>query len=180
LQEKFHFIELDEKTPIPLKNRYQTPATLGKDRLAAAVGGHSLFPGHDVLVINAGTCVTYDVVTREGEYLGGAISPGMVMRFRALHTFTGKLPLLDFTEEPDFPGNTTEKSIISGVINGMIAEMEAIATGLGVKYPDLQVILSGGDLNYFDKRLKISIFALPNIVVYGLYQILKLNVDPIR
>lgn len=167
---------LDEFTPIPVKNNYKTPETLGKDRLAAAVGGHEIFPGQNVLVINAGTCITYDFVDKSGTYHGGAISPGMHMRLNALHTFTGKLPLVGYQPTSFLIGQTTEESILSGVIYGMTAEIEGIAENYRATYTDLNVILSGGDLNNFDKRLKISTFAVPNIVILGLQKILSFNV----
>ncbi len=176
LAQRTRFVLLGENTPVPVINRYRTPASLGKDRLAAAVGGAARFPGCDVLVISAGTALTFDLVTREGGYLGGAISPGMQMRFSALHTFTDKLPLLSFREPEDLTGTSTEASILSGVVNGMTAEIGGVAEAYRERYPGLQVILSGGDLNYFVKRLKISIFALPNIVIYGLQKILAFNV----
>jgi len=175
LKKKFRFILLDEFTPIPIRNSYQSPGTLGKDRLAAAVGGFNQFKGSPVLIINAGTAITYDIVTGEGEYIGGAISPGMLMRFRALHNFTRELPLLSYTDIDFQAGKDTSGSILSGVINGMAAEMEGMITGYRELYPGIKVILSGGDLNYFVNRLKISIFALPNIVIYGLHQILCFN-----
>ena len=175
LRERFRFLEFDQHTALPVYNRYLSPGTLGKDRLAAAVAGSSVFPGEPVLVINAGTALTYDLVTAGREYLGGAISPGLQMRFRALHTFTGQLPLLDYTEIDFLTGNDTDKSVLSGVINGMTAEMEGMAASYRKEYPGLRIILSGGDLNYFVNRLKISIFAVPNIVIYGLQQILAFN-----
>ncbi|HNY02052.1 MAG TPA: type III pantothenate kinase [Bacteroidales bacterium] len=177
LSSRTFFIRLDENTPVPVINRYTTPSSLGKDRLAAAVGGASLFPSRDVLVITAGTALTFDFVNAAGEYIGGSISPGMQMRFRALHTFTDRLPLLSFREPVGLAGDSTDDSILSGVVNGMAAEIAGIAAAYGSKYPGLQVILSGGDLNYFVKRLKISIFARPNIVVYGLRKILAFNVN---
>jgi type III pantothenate kinase len=139
------------------------------------VGGFNQFKGSPVLIINAGTAITYDIVTGEGEYIGGAISPGMLMRFRALHNFTRELPLLSYTDIDFKAGKDTSGSILSGVINGMAAEMEGMITGYRELYPGIKVILSGGDLNYFVNRLKISIFALPNIVIYGLHQILCFN-----
>jgi type III pantothenate kinase len=166
---------LDENTPIPVTNRYLSPHTLGKDRLAAAVGGFSLYPGKDVLVINTGTCITYDFVSRDKEYLGGAISPGMEMRFRALHTFTGKLPLISRKKDYALIGKDTPEAILSGVVNGMIGEIEHVAGQYQALYPDLVIILSGGDMKYFEKRLKIGIFAVPNIVIHGLYQILSVD-----
>lgn len=175
LEKHFRFILLDEHTPLPILNHYRTPETLGKDRLAAAVAGFNQFPSYPVLIINAGTAITYDVVTKKGEYLGGSISPGMNMRFRALHTFTKQLPLLTYTEIDFLTGNDTDMSVLSGVINGMAAEMEGMVVHYQNEHPGIKVILSGGDLNYFVNRLKISIFALPNIVIYGLQQILAFN-----
>ncbi len=177
LASKLVFLELDEKTPLPLKNRYRSPATLGKDRLAAAVGGSALFPGEPVLVINAGTCITYDLVSSRNEYLGGAITPGLQMRLQALHTFTGKLPLISLRNSEILTGRTTEESILSGVLAGTAAEMEGMVDRFSAQNPELKTILSGGDQNYFNKRLKISIFARPNIVLFGLQQILQFNVD---
>lgn len=175
LRKRVNLTVLDENTPVPVSNGYQTPATLGKDRLAAAVAGYTLFPGKPVLVVNAGTCITYDFVDSEGVYHGGAISPGLIMRFRALHTFTGKLPLLDFNGSDNLTGDTTESSLRSGVVNGITDEIEGFARRYSEKYPGLTVILSGGDHNYFVKRLKISTFAVPNIVITGLHQILTFN-----
>lgn len=174
LQEKFIFTELDEHTPVPVKNLYKTPATLGKDRLAAVVAAHLRFRNSPVLVINAGTCITYDFVTADGQYLGGSISPGMRMRFQALHTFTGKLPLLSGSPSL-LTGDTTRESILSGVVNGTLAEMNGIAGLYKQNHKGLKVVLSGGDLNYFDKSLKIKTFAVPNLVLEGLYKILELN-----
>jgi type III pantothenate kinase len=177
LKQKFLFIGLDQHTPIPIINKYETNNSLGKDRLAAAVAGATTFPGNNVLVICAGTALTFDFVNEQGEYLGGSISPGMQMRFNALHTFTDKLPLLSYQEPAGLIGSNTLMSILSGVINGMIAEIEGISLRYQEKYPGLKIILSGGDLNYFVKPLKISIFALPNIVIHGLQQILSFNVN---
>jgi type III pantothenate kinase len=175
LEKKFRFILLDESTPLPILNHYRTPETLGKDRLAAAVAGSARFPGKPVLIINAGTAITYDAVTAKGEYLGGSISPGMNLRFRALHTFTKQLPLLTYSEINFITGNDTDTSVLSGVINGMSSEMEGMIARYRKEYPGIKVILSGGDLNYFVNRLKISIFAVPNIVIHGLHQILLFN-----
>jgi type III pantothenate kinase len=176
LKKKFRFIELTEYTPLPLLNSYHSPKKLGKDRLAAVAGGASFFPCSDLLVIVAGTCITYNILTSANEFQGGAISPGLKMRFQALHTFTGNLPLVSFVEFYDPLGTNTEQSILSGVINGIISEMEGFYFLYKKKFPELKIILSGGDLNYFDNRLKINIFAIPNIVILGLHQILTFNV----
>ena len=176
LAEQFNFIELNQNTKVPIRNLYDQPETLGKDRLAAAVAGADKFPGQDVLVVNLGSCITFDFVNSRNEYLGGAISPGMNMRFKALNTFTGKLPLITHKETESLLGVDTESSILSGVVNGIIHEIEGTVSQYRKQFRKMKVILSGGDLNYFDKRLKISIFAVPNIVIEGLYQILAFNV----
>jgi len=175
LEHNFRFILLDRYTPVPIRNLYCSPQSLGKDRLAAAVGGYTRFPGEPVLIINCGTAITYDVVNEKGEFLGGAIAPGMQMRFTALHTFTSQLPLLNYAEIDFLTGNSTDSSVLSGVINGMTAEIEGMIARYQKAFPGIKVILSGGDLNYFVNRLKISIFAVPNIVIYGLHQILVFN-----
>jgi type III pantothenate kinase len=176
LEEQFDFIELNENTALPIKNLYKQPKTLGKDRLAAAVAGASMFPGKNVLVINMGSCITYEFINYRNEYLGGAISPGMQMRFLALNTFTGKLPLVTHRELGELIGTDTESSVLSGVLNGIVHEIEGTVARYRKNYHGLKVILSGGDLIYFNKRLKISIFAVPNVVLQGLYQILAFNV----
>ncbi len=175
LRKHFNVLEFTENTPLPLKNRYRSISTLGKDRLAAGVGGALKFPGEHVLVINAGTCITYDFVNSDREYLGGAISPGITMRLQALHTFTEKLPLIPFRAATILTGRDTEESILSGVLTGTIAEIEGVISRYIGKYPGVKIILSGGDQKYFDKRLNISIFAVPNIVILGLHQILDFN-----
>jgi type III pantothenate kinase len=167
---------LDSHTPLPVPGLEKAPEALGKDRLAAAVAGSAMFPGQHVLVINTGTAITYDVVSPEGDYLGGAISPGMALRFKALNTFTGKLPLIEYRESVPLLGNDTENSILSGVVNGIAGEMGSYAGLCIEKFPSINIILSGGDLNYFAKRLKINIFAVSNIVLTGLHQILLFNV----
>jgi type III pantothenate kinase len=177
LASRFPTMILDPTTPLPILNSYKTPETLGKDRIAAAVAGAWKFPGEPVLVINAGTAITYDLIDPAAGYIGGAISPGMQMRFRALNTFTGKLPLIDYQETFPVPGSDTESSILSGVIHGITGEMEAFAKQFTERFPGLRIILSGGDLNYFAKRLKINTFAFANIVLYGLHQILLFNVN---
>ena len=177
LEKKFIFLELTHLTPLPVKNKYRKPETLGKDRLAAAVAGASFAAGSPVLVINCGTCITYDFVNEKREYLGGGISPGLRMRFSALHTFTGKLPFISSPTTGKLIGDDTRGSLLSGVFNGMIAEMDGIIAEYRNRYPGIKVILSGGDARYFVKRLKSDIFARSNIVLHGLYQILCFHVD---
>lgn len=169
------FILLTDQTPLPVKNSYETPKTLGKDRLAAVAGAHALFPGRNCLVIDAGTCITYDIITKDGEYLGGGISPGIQMRFKALHTFTGKLPLIEPDEFDDLIGKSTRESILSGVYNGITGEMTGIISRYHEHFENLTVLITGGDHQFLYNKLKISIFAAPNLVLQGLNEILDYN-----
>ncbi len=168
------FVELSYKTPVPVKVAYKTPQTLGMDRLAAVCGAWSTGMGKNILVINAGTCITYDFIDNKGVYKGGSISPGLEMRYKALNYFTGKLPLI--TADSNFKtltGSTTEESIRSGVQQGMIKEVEGIATTYLSKHKDLKIILSGGDSAWLLKSLKIKIKAEPFLVLTGLNVILS-------
>ncbi|KAF0198272.1 MAG: type III pantothenate kinase [Bacteroidetes bacterium] len=171
------WIELNASTPIPIKNNYQTPETLGKDRLAGVVAAHLLMPGLDLLIIDAGTALTFDQISRAGIYSGGSISPGMSMRFKALHTFTNRLPLLNSSEIDYLTGRNTQESILSGVINGIRAEIDGIIDEYRVSWPEISVILTGGDAYYFEKILKNNIFAFPNLVLTGLKLILDYNFE---
>lgn len=167
---------LNYRLPLPIRNHYGTPQTLGVDRLAAVCGAQHLFNHENCLVIDAGTCITYDLIDKTGNYYGGAISPGLNMRFQALHTFTARLPLVSATADVKLIGNSTESCILSGVINGVIAEMDGIIEQYSAKFEDLQVILCGGDALFFEKKLKASIFASPELVLVGLNSILIYNV----
>lgn len=178
LQERLEeFIFLDENTLLPVKVGYETPHTLGRDRLAAAVGGYTLQPGRDLLIIDAGTAITYDVVEASGLYLGGNISPGMTTRFRALHDYTRKLPLVSEQEEIPFIGTNTTAAIQAGVVNGIVFEMDGYIDGLRLKYPNLFIFLTGGHSIYLQGRLKNRIFADINLVLTGLNRILEYNVE---
>ncbi len=186
---------------LPLTMRYRTPETLGSDRLAAAVAARHMYPNENVLVINAGTCLTTDFVTEKGEYLGGTIAPGMRMRLQALHHYTGNLPLVQYSPEPQdvagtpddkarltgsvagarndnipFPGETTHDAILAGVTQGIAEEINGLIGRYQKKISFFNVILSGGDAKTFDKKLKNRIFAVENIVLHGLNQLLKYNV----
>lgn len=166
---------LDDQTPIPIKNKYLTPQSLGKDRLSCAVALNSLFPEQPALSIDFGTCIKYDLVTERGEYLGGAISPGMQMRFKALNTFTSQLPLLEPKLDTPLIGKTTEESILSGVINGISAEVNHIIDQYRSNFDQLMVVITGGDYKYFEKALKNITFADPYLVLKGLNEILIFN-----
>ncbi|MCD6092177.1 MAG: type III pantothenate kinase [Bacteroidales bacterium] len=175
LFQEFNAIELTHRTLLPIQNLYKTPETLGKDRLAAAVGASQLYPQKNILVIDAGSSITYEMVTPEA-YLGGSISPGINMRFNSLHHFTGKLPLIiPYDEAAKLVGKTTEEAILSGVLNGILAEVDGIIEQYKNLYPDILVLFTGGDLNHFDKNLKNNIFAAENLVLQGLNFILEYN-----
>lgn len=167
---------LDSSLPLPVKIKYATPNTLGMDRIAGVCGAHQQFPGAHCLVIDAGTCITYDFLDREGNFLGGGISPGLMMRFQAVHTFTAKLPLVSPVEKVSLIGNSTETCIQSGVINGLLEELNGIIRLYHEKFEGLRVILCGGDARFFENKLKGSIFAVPELVLSGLNSILIYNV----
>jgi type III pantothenate kinase len=171
------YFELNSTTRLPIINLYKTPETLGKDRLSAAVGANSIFENANVLSIDAGTCIKYDFVNDKNEYLGGAISPGLQMRFKALKDYTQLLPLVEPENRIQLIGDTTQTSILSGVVNGMVAEIENIIQQYQLKYKDLKLILTGGDSDFFAKELKSSIFAEPYLILIGLNRILNYNLQ---
>lgn len=175
LQQKFdRVLEFGNSTPLPMKSLYATPETLGKDRLAAAVGALQHFSG-PLLVVDAGSCITCDLVNEENTYLGGTISPGLSMRLKAMHTFTESLPLL----EPEAPGDiipdSTKSAMLSGAIIGAKHELIGFINHYRQIYPELNVIICGGDANYFDKKNELKTFVLPNLVIEGLDAILRYN-----
>ncbi|HEY0741380.1 MAG TPA: type III pantothenate kinase [Chryseosolibacter sp.] len=167
---------LTPNLPLPITNQYSTPRTLGMDRIASACGAHQLFPGEHALAIDAGTCITYEFLDNDGNYRGGGISPGLAMRFKAVHTFTAKLPLISPKQNAALIGDSTETSIQSGVVNGLIAEIEGIVARYQKEFGSVRVILCGGDTRFFENQLKASIFASPELVLIGLNSILNYNV----
>ena len=176
LSDNYNFIRFSADIPIPLKNDYKTLHSLGSDRLACAVAAHSLYKENDVFVLQLGTCITSDFVTKEGVYLGGSISPGLDMRFASLHHFSAKLPLVEYRDIDFITGNSTEESILSGVINGVAAECNYLIEKYRKKYPFLKVILTGGNLKKIENTIKAEIVAFPNLVISGLDLILSYNV----
>jgi type III pantothenate kinase len=176
--EKLHgflnLMELNHETKVPFSNKYKTPTTLGVDRIALAAYAASEYPNKNVLVIDAGTCITFDFVNK-GRYLGGAISPGLKMRYKSLNNYTSKLPLLETKEPENFIGDNTNNCIHSGVVNGIINEIDGVINQYKTKYQDLTVVLTGGDTNFLAKQLKNHIFANPNLVLEGLHKILIYN-----
>ncbi|MDR2885708.1 MAG: type III pantothenate kinase [Rikenellaceae bacterium] len=171
------FVDFTSAIPVPIKNGYRTPHTLGPDRLAAAVGAATLYPGANVLVADFGSAITIDMVSAGGEYLGGNISPGAAMRFRALNTFTRALPLCQLCEQTELVSRESVRAIESGVVNGIVYEIEGYIARLEGKYGPLKIIFTGGDGNFFAKRFKNPIFATYDLVAYGLNRILEYNAD---
>lgn len=168
-------LEFTPQTPVPIANAYRTPETLGRDRLAAAVGAATLYPERNVLIVDFGTAVTIDLVTADGTFRGGCISPGMRTRFRALHDYTARLPLCSATEGEGLQGGSTEEAIRLGVMNSITFEIEGYMNRMREKIDDLCVIFTGGDAKYFAKRIKNTIFANCNLVFCGLDRILEYN-----
>jgi type III pantothenate kinase len=170
-------ITFDTNLPVPLTIKYKTPATLGADRLACAVGASVLFNQQNVLIIDAGTCIKYDFVNADNEYIGGGISPGLEMRFKALQHFTARLPLLKIDNEfNQLIGSNTTESILSGVQMGAMAEVQGIIEGYQLKFPNLRIVFTGGDASFFEKQFKKPIFADQNLVLKGLNEILDFNI----
>ena len=177
LLSKIQLIEFNASTPLPIINRYASPSTLGADRLAVAVAANGLYPGKDVLIIDAGTAITYDFINKNGEYQGGGITAGVHMRFKALNAFTSRLPLVE-ARFPDFLiGRNSDESILTGVMNGIRAEMDGIIEEYKLLYPGIITLFTGGDMFYFEKNLKNNIFAIPNLVLTGLNLILEYNLE---
>lgn len=175
LNNSLNLLVLNSLTKIPFKNCYETPTTLGADRIALVSASVSKFPDKNVLIIDAGTCITYDFITNDNEYLGGAISPGIKVRYKALHNLTANLPLLETKFPKNLIGNSTSESIHSGIINGILKEIDGIVLEYEKKYQDLTVILTGGDAKFLSKQLKSSIFANSNFLLEGLNFILEYN-----
>lgn len=177
LKENYELFFLSHNLNIPFVNKYKTPHSLGVDRIALAAAATVEYPGKNVLVIDAGTCVTYDFKNFHEEYLGGAISPGLAMRYKSLNYFTEKLPSLKLTKTENLIGNDTESSIHSGVINGMVSEIDGVIDLYKVKFDDLTIVLTGGDAEFLSLRLKNSIFANSNFLLDGLNHLLEFNLN---
>ena len=166
---------LDYNTPLPIKNLYKTPQTLGYDRIAAVVGANTVSPNKNLLVIDAGTCITYEFIDSKGQYHGGNISPGLQMRFKALNQFTGKLPYVSSDGKYNFFGDSTETAIRAGVKKGIEYEILGYIAAMRNKYEDVLVFLTGGDEFSFDDNVKSVIFADRFLVLKGLNRILNYN-----
>lgn len=172
-------VNFNSKTKVPITLDYLTPNTLGTDRIANAVGALKKYPKRNILVIDFGTCIKYDVISEDGAYRGGAIAPGLAMRFKSMHRMTGKLPLIEqWTErEEQWPGKNTRSSMVSGVIQGINSEILRYIDLAQDQYQNLEVIATGGDFAFFDKAFKNIIFANPYLTLEGLHEIFLHNVE---
>lgn len=172
-----YFLKVTHKTPLPIKNCYSTPSTLGIDRLMSAIGGHALFPEKELLIFDLGSAITIDYVNREAEFMGGNISPGMAMRFRALSTFTEKLPLCDSEGDFSLVGKSTEEAIRGGVVMGIKKEIEGYIDDYLSKNNEIVIIFTGGDAKYFVFKVKNTIFVDCDLLLKGLNKVLEYNYD---
>lgn len=175
IEKRIKLLILTSETKIPFKNQYETPKTLGVDRIALVSAAIDKYPNKNVLIIDAGTCITFDFVTKKSIYLGGAISPGIYLRYQSLNNLTANLPLLSLKNPKNMIGNSTEESIHSGVVNGVIAEIKGIVKEYKKEHKDLTIILTGGDVDFLSKRLKNTIFANSIFLLEGLNYILEFN-----
>lgn len=173
---KVSLLQVNYQTPFPFTINYNTPQTLGMDRVAAIAAAQFLYPNKNCLVIDAGTCITYDFISANSSYQGGAIAPGMHMRLQAMHEFTHKLPLPNLNWPEDFEGKSTEQSLLSGVCIGVADEINGRIARYTERYGQLQVIICGGNSHLLAKHIKNNIFAVPSLVLMGLNQILLFNV----
>jgi len=167
-----------KETPLPIKVHYKTKETLGLDRIAAIMGAYELFPSKNSLVIDIGTCITYDFLDENGNYHGGGISPGIGIRLKSLHDYTSKLPNVDisqFENQPAVTGDSSVNSILSGVLNGILFEIEGFISAYSGQYEFLNTIITGGDSYRFESTIKAPIFVAPKLILIGLNRILKEN-----
>ncbi len=169
-------LHLSPSLALPINNNYASSSTLGSDRLAAACGAWHLFPHEASLVIDFGTCINYECINPQGQYLGGAISPGVTIRFQVMHQLTHRLPLAEASTATPLIGNNTIGCLQSGVMNGVLEEIKGISARYRQEYPGIRVILTGGDTHFFEKGMKPPIFVAPELVLMGLNSILLHNV----
>lgn len=176
LQKRNNTYLLSHESKMPISIEYKTPATLGRDRIAAVLGAYYLYPNKNVLIVDAGTCITYEWLTAEGSYLGGNIAPGLRMRLQAMHDYTAKLPLIDLEGKPTLIGHSTASALFNGAVMGTICEIE---TFIGRTKKELgssfRVILTGGDAAYLKEELKVKNKIHKELVHLGLCELIRYN-----
>ncbi len=165
----------NHQSTLPIDIQYETPHTLGLDRIATAVGALKLSPQTNNLIIDIGTAITYDITTPDDGFIGGNIAPGLDMRLRAMHQQTKNLPLLERKESQNFFGKNTQEAMRNGAQFGIIAEIDSYISAACLKYGQITTFLTGGDAAYFEKKIKNDIFVVPNLIFVGLLEILKIN-----
>lgn len=173
------YVKLDGKTALPIFNAYSTD-TLGNDRIPLAVAANSLYPGKNNLIISAGTCITYNFIQKTGIFRGGAISPGIRMRLKAMHAFTDMLPEVEREGELILLGYDTATGMRSGAVHGAAAEIDGMISDFSSQYSDFNAVLTGGDAPYLGGKVKSKIFADPDLLLKGLNLILNYNVPFVR
>jgi type III pantothenate kinase len=173
---KVSLLQVNYQTPFPFTINYNTPQTLGMDRVAAIAAAQYLYPNQNCLVVDAGTCITYDFISHTNQYQGGAIAPGMHMRLQAMQEFTHRLPKPDLNWPEDFEGKSTEQSLLSGVCIGVADEINGKMARYTERYGPMKVIICGGNSHLLAKHIKNNIFVAPSLVLVGLNQILLFNV----
>lgn len=173
LSSKFTYRRIQYWQQLPLKIKYATPETLGMDRVVAAIGAYVLFPNKPLLVIDAGTAITIDYVSADAEFLGGNIAPGIQLRFKALHDYTDKLPLVNVKK--DFPsiGFDTESAIRAGVQQGVANEIEAYIIKMKKSNPDVQIVLTGGDAGLLAGIIQEKLTVESNLIFTGIQEVAK-------
>ncbi|MFN8295473.1 MAG: type III pantothenate kinase [Chitinophagales bacterium] len=175
LKELPNHLILDTNTRLPFQNNYSSKDTLGKDRLALIAAAQANYPNQNNLVIGCGTCITFNFINAKNEFLGGSIHPGLKMRLKAMHTFTGKLPLVELENNADLIGNDTKSNMLAGVLVAASKEIDGMIDEYLVKFPEMNIIITGGDADFLVYRLKNEIFAVPNFTLMGLNHILEYN-----
>jgi type III pantothenate kinase len=170
------FLRFTSMTPVPIENHYRTPESLGQDRLAGMVAASWLYPGSNVLVIDAGTCITFDFLEETGKYLGGNIAPGLDMRYQSMHHFTQRLPSVERADTGALLGRTTQQALQNGGLMGMLMEIAGYIEILRNKYKMLNTVLTGGDAQYLADHLNTGLAIQPHLILIGLNQILQFNV----
>lgn len=177
LGQNYHLLILSADTPLPIQIGYKTPKTLGRDRIAAVVGAHAIYPESDNCVIDIGTCITFDVILKSKLYVGGNISPGVELRLKAMNDYTARLPLVKRGGLDHLLGESTEEALQNGATIGTLLEIKSFIESVRQKYSKINVIITGGDAIFFAEAINSKIFVNPNLVLIGLNEIMKFNAE---
>lgn len=165
-------VKLDHLTPLPFVSQYASQETLGTDRMANAAALSTLYKGKKAICIDSGTCLKFDYVDEKGHYHGGSIAPGLNMRMKAMHEFTGRLPLFEVEKNTPLTGQSTRESMLAGGVTGFKAEVREMVNLYRQQYPELTIVITGGDMWFLQDALKNNIFAEKDFTLIGLNSIL--------